>query len=168
MRNTEIKLFDSVLELSKVVTQLKDEGKKIVTTNGCFDLLHTGHISYLSEAAAFGDILIIGINSDKIVENLKGAGRPVQKERDRAFIIASLKMVDFTFVFSEPDPREFLKILKPDIHVKGGDYTPEQLPEKEIVEAHGGKVKIVSFVDGYSTTSIVNKICGSKIIEVND
>ncbi len=168
MRNTEIKVFDSVLQLSKVVTQLKDEGKKIVTTNGCFDLLHTGHISYLSEAATFGDILIVGVNSDKIVENLKGPGRPVQKESDRAFIIASLKMVDFTFVFPEPDPREFLKILKPDIHVKGGDYTPEQLPEREIVEAHGGRIVIVSFVDGYSTTSIVKKIYGSKISDVND
>jgi rfaE bifunctional protein nucleotidyltransferase chain/domain len=96
------------------------------------------------------------------VQKLKGPGRPVQKENDRAFIIGSLKMVDFVFIFSESDPRAFLNILKPDVHVKGGDYTPEKLPEREIVEANGGKIAIVSFVDGYSTSSIVKKICQNK------
>ena len=162
MRNVEAKVFESVHDLSDIVSSLKQQGKTIVTTNGCFDLLHTGHISYLSEAATFGDVLIVGINSDMSVQKLKGPGRPVQKEKDRAYIIGSLKMVDFTFVFSESDPREFLSILKPDVHVKGGDYTPESLPEREVVEANGGKIAIVSFVDGYSTSSIVKKICEKK------
>jgi D-glycero-beta-D-manno-heptose 1-phosphate adenylyltransferase len=162
MRNVETKVFESVHDLSEAIALLKRQGKTIVTTNGCFDLLHTGHISYLTEAASFGDYLIVGINSDMSVEKLKGPGRPVQKEKDRAFIIGSLKMVDFVFIFSESDPREFLNILKPDVHVKGGDYTPEKLPEREVVEANGGKIAIVSFVDGYSTSSIVKKICDSK------
>ena len=162
MRNVEAKVFESVHDLSGIVSSLKQQGKTIVTTNGCFDLLHTGHISYLSEAATFGDVLIVGINSDMSVQKLKGPGRPVQKEKDRAYIIGSLKMVDFTFVFSESDPREFLGILKPDVHVKGGDYTPESLPEREVVEANGGKIAIVSFIDGYSTSSIVKKICEKK------
>jgi glycerol-3-phosphate cytidylyltransferase len=162
MRNVETKVFESVHDLSEVIALLKHQGKTIVTTNGCFDLLHTGHISYLTEAASFGDYLIVGINSDMSVQKLKGPGRPVQKENDRAFIIGSLKMVDFVFIFSESDPRAFLNILKPDVHVKGGDYTPEKLPEREIVEANGGKIAIVSFVDGYSTSSIVKKICQNK------
>jgi rfaE bifunctional protein nucleotidyltransferase chain/domain len=162
MRNVKTRVFESVHDLSEAVALLKHQGKTIVTTNGCFDLLHTGHISYLAEAASFGDYLIVGINSDMSVQKLKGPGRPVQKEKDRAFIIGSLKMVDFVFIFSESDPREFLNILKPDVHVKGGDYTPEKLPEREVVEANGGKIAIVSFVDGYSTSSIVKKICNSK------
>lgn len=162
MRNVETKVFESVQDLSGIVALLRQQGKTIVTTNGCFDLLHTGHISYLSEAASFGDYLIVGINSDMSVQKLKGPGRPVQKEKDRAFIIGSLKMVDYVFIFSESDPREFLKVLKPDVHVKGGDYTPEKLPEREVVEANGGKIAIVSFVDGYSTSSIVKKICDNK------
>jgi glycerol-3-phosphate cytidylyltransferase len=153
-------MFKSVQEVLPLITKVKEEGKTIVTTNGCFDLIHTGHITYLAEAASFGDILIVGINSDESVRKLKGPNRPVQNEMDRAFIIGSLKMVDFTFVFSEPDPCNFLQVIKPDVHVKGGDYTPEKLPERKIVEANGGKIAIVSFVNGYSTTSIVNKICG--------
>lgn len=162
MRNVETIVFENVHGLSEAVASLKHQGKTIVTTNGCFDLLHTGHISYLTEAASFGDYLIVGINSDMSVEKLKGSGRPVQKEKDRAFIIGSLKMVDYVFIFSEDDPRAFLSILKPDVHVKGGDYTPEKLLEREVVEANGGKIAIVSFVDGYSTSSIVKKICDNK------
>lgn len=160
MRNAAIKMFKNVQEVSPLISKLKEEGKTIVTTNGCFDLIHTGHITYLAEAASFGDILIVGINSDESVKKLKGPNRPVQNEMDRAFIIGSLKMVDFTFVFSEPDPCTFLQVIKPDVHVKGGDYTPEKLPERKIIESNGGKIAIVSFVNGYSTTSIVNKICG--------
>jgi len=162
MQISKTTVYEHVDQLFDIVTSLKRQGKKIVTTNGCFDLVHTGHIAYLTEAASFGDILIVGINSDKSVQQIKGPSRPVQKEYDRAFIIGSLKMVDYTFIFSEPDPKNFLSKIKPDIHVKGGDYTPEKLPEREIVEANGGKIAIVSFVNGYSTTSLVNKICGSK------
>jgi D-glycero-beta-D-manno-heptose 1-phosphate adenylyltransferase len=162
VRDCKINVFNTAEELLPELLKLKKEGKKIVTTNGCFDLIHTGHVSYLREAASLGDILIVGINSDKSVQNLKGPGRPVQKEKDRALIIGSLKMVDYTFIFTEPDPKKFLQIIKPDIHVKGGDYTPESLPEREVVESNGGKIVIVSFVNGYSTTSIVNKICTPK------
>lgn len=158
MRVSGVNVFGSVTELKAIIIELRNQNKTIVTTNGCFDLIHTGHVSYLREAASFGDILIVGINSDASVSKLKGPTRPVQKEKDRALIIGSLKMVDYTFIFSEPDPIEFLKIIKPDIHVKGGDYTPEKLPERAVVEENGGKIAIVSFVNGYSTSSIVKKI----------
>ena len=146
--------------LSEIIP-LRRQGKKIVTTNGCFDILHSGHVHYLNDAATFGDILIVGINSDTSVSQLKGPSRPVQKESDRAFILAALKMVDFVFIFSEPDPCAFLERIKPDIHVKGGDYTPEKLPETTIVEKNGGRIAIVPFLDGHSTTSLIKKISTS-------
>lgn len=152
----------SLLEIERTVTALRKNGKTLVTTNGCFDLIHAGHVRYLADAAALGDLLVVGINSDASVARLKGPSRPIQNELDRALLIGSLKMVDFTFVFHEDDPKAFLEILKPDIHVKGGDYVPEKLPEKEIVEKFGGKIVIVPFVTGHSTTSIVNKIVTSQ------
>ncbi len=152
----------SLTEINRVVSQLRKKGKTLVTTNGCFDLLHAGHIKYLADAAALGDLLVVGINSDASVSRLKGPDRPIQNEIDRALLISSLKMVDYTFIFPENDPIAFLEILKPDIHVKGGDYTPEQLPEKSIVEKHGGKIVIVPFTSGLSTTSIVKKIITSQ------
>jgi glycerol-3-phosphate cytidylyltransferase len=112
----------------------------------------------LHDAASKGDILAVGINSDNSVARLKGPERPLQKEYDRAFVIAALKVVDCAFIFNENDPVRFLSILKPDVHVKGGDYTPEQLPEKGVVEQGGGRIEIVSFLKGYSTTSILTKI----------
>jgi D-glycero-beta-D-manno-heptose 1-phosphate adenylyltransferase len=151
-------VYRNVHELTDVIKELRGQGKSIVTTNGCFDIVHTGHVAYLTEAASFGDILIVGINSDKSVQQLKGPTRPLQKEHDRTFIISSLKMVDYAFIFEEKDPIAFLSVIKPDIHVKGGDYTPETLPERKIVEEHGGRIAIVSFVNGYSTTSIVKKM----------
>ena len=153
-------VFRTVHELTQIIADLRKQGKSIVTTNGCFDIVHTGHIAYLTEAASFGDVLIVGINSDKSVQQLKGPTRPLQKEHDRTYIISSLKMVDYAFIFEEKDPIAFLSVIKPDIHVKGGDYTPESLPERSIVEENGGKIAIVSFVDGYSTTSIVKKMHG--------
>jgi len=152
----------SLTEINRIVSQLRKKGKTLVTTNGCFDLLHAGHIKYLADAAALGDLLVVGINSDASVSRLKGPDRPIQNEIDRALLIWSLKMVDYTFIFPENDPIAFLEILKPDIHVKGGDYTPEQLPEKSIVEKHGGKIVIVPFTSGLSTTSIVKKIITSQ------
>lgn len=155
-------VFRNVHELTDVIADIRSKGKSIVTTNGCFDIVHTGHIAYLTEAASFGDVLIVGINSDKSVHQLKGPTRPLQKEHDRTFIISSLKMVDYAFIFEEKDPIPFLSVIKPDVHVKGGDYTPETLPERKIVEENGGKIAVVSFVKGYSTTSIVKKIGESK------
>jgi len=150
--------FDDVENANDYLKTLRDQGKVLVTTNGCFDLLHYGHVRYLLEAAALGDILVVGINSDESVARLKGENRPLQSQKNRAYLVAALKMVDCTFIFPEDDPQQFLRVLKPDIHVKGGDYSPESLPERKIVEQYGGQIRIVSFVDGYSTTSIVKKI----------
>lgn len=145
-------------DILQALSPLREQGRTIVTTNGCFDIIHSGHIQYLSDAAACGDILVVGINSDASVAQLKGPSRPVQKEQDRAFILAALKMVDFVFIFSEPDPCAFLEQIKPDFHVKGGDYTPEKLPETAVVEKHGGKIAIVPFVQGHSTTTLISRI----------
>ncbi|MGF6906323.1 D-glycero-beta-D-manno-heptose 1-phosphate adenylyltransferase [Fusobacterium sp. PH5-44] len=146
-----------------IVEELKKEGKTVVFTNGCFDILHVGHLRYLSEAKKQGDILIVGINSDSSVRILKGNERPINSELDRAEIISALKPVDFTVIFTEETPMELLDKIKPSIHVKGGDYTKELLPETPIVERNGGKVVILSFVEGKSTTQIVNKIQENKL-----
>ena len=150
-------VFETAQAVLEYITPLRNNGKTIVTTNGCFDIIHAGHLQYLSEAASKGDILVVGVNCDEVVKNLKGEGRPIQSENDRAAIVSALKMVDCAFIFTEDDPRAFLKIIKPDIHIKGGDYT-EEIIEKPVVEAHGGKISIVSFKEGRSTTGIINKI----------
>lgn len=156
--------FQSAPELKAAIEPLRKQGKTLVTTNGCFDIIHAGHILYLTEAARLGDILAVGVNCDKVVQKLKGKGRPLQNEQDRLAIVASLRMVDFAFIFREDDPRQFLEILRPDVHVKGGDYS-EEIIEKPVVEKHGGKIKIVSFLKGYSTTSLIAKMTG-KIKEI--
>ncbi len=117
-----------------------------------------GHTTYLSNAKKYGDILIVGINSDKSVKKLKGENRPINSEKDRAEIISSLKSVDYTVIFEEETPEELIAYLKPSVHVKGGDYKKEDLPETKIVESYGGVVVILNFVDGKSTTNIINKI----------
>ena len=147
----------NALEIKSAVATARRRGKTLVTTNGCFDIIHAGHIQYLSEAARLGDILVVGVNCDKVVRNLKGADRPLQNQQDRATIVASLGMVDYSFIFREDDPRAFLEILRPDIHVKGGDYSKEII-EKPVVEKYGGKIRIVSFLPGRSTTSLVERI----------
>ena len=158
MEHTPVPSDINVAEIETKIAPLRAAGKKLVTTNGCFDLLHTGHIKYLYDAARFGDILIVGINSDCSVKELKGPSRPVQPESDRALLIGALKMVDYAFIFSEPDPCAFLEVLRPDVHVKGGDYTPEQLPETSVVERYGGRIIIVPFEQGYSTTGLIETI----------
>ncbi|MCX7726181.1 MAG: D-glycero-beta-D-manno-heptose 1-phosphate adenylyltransferase [Chitinispirillaceae bacterium] len=158
MKANYIENILTVYDVKKAVEPLRKMGKSIVTTNGCFDIIHLGHIKYLYEASKLGDILIVGVNSDESVKSLKGEGRPINREGERAFVVASLKMVDYAFVFCEKDPRAFLEVLRPDIHVKGGDYTPEMLPEREVVEKYGGKVVIVPFVKGFSTTSIIKRM----------
>lgn len=147
----------SAMEIGNAIAETRRRGKILVTTNGCFDILHAGHVHYLSEAAQFGDILVVGVNCDKVVQSLKGAGRPLQNEQDRVAIVANLRMVDYAFIFREADPRAFLEILRPDFHVKGGDYTDEII-EKPVVEKFGGKIKIVSYMKDHSTTSLVEKI----------
>jgi rfaE bifunctional protein nucleotidyltransferase chain/domain len=150
-------VFAGAREASQHLAPLRARGATLVTTNGCFDLIHAGHVRYLAEAAVHGDLLVVGVNSDESTRRLKGPGRPIQDEKDRALVVASLKMVYAAFVFTEDDPRAFLEVLKPECHVKGGDYT-ENIIEKPVVEANGGTVRIVSYVAGRSTSEIIRAI----------
>lgn len=136
------------------------KNKKVVFTNGCFDILHRGHLSYLNEAKSLGDILVIGVNSDKSVKRLKGENRPINNELDRVFMLENLKAVDFVFIFEEDTPYELIKIIRPDILVKGGDWKPEQIVGHDIVQALGGKTLSLNFEDGYSTTNLIKKVQG--------
>ncbi|OGC04215.1 hypothetical protein A2276_06385 [candidate division WOR-1 bacterium RIFOXYA12_FULL_43_27] len=145
-------------ELAKIVRRLKSQGANIVFTNGCFDILHLGHARYLREAKKLGDILIVGLNSDSSVKKLKGNSRPYVTELERAEVLASLECVDYVTIFGESRPDNLLKLLKPKVHVKGGDYKMEHLPEAKLVKALGGKVVIIPPVAGRSTTNIVEKI----------
>lgn len=132
--------------------------KKIVFTNGCFDILHVGHIRYMQEAARLGDILVVGLNSDASVKRLKGPERPVNNQDDRAEMLSSLEFVDYVLIFDEDTPYELIKKIQPDVLVKGGDYNPNNVVGKDIVEARGGELKLLHFVEGKSTTNIINKI----------
>ena len=143
---------------TELVEEAKKNGKKVVFTNGCFDILHAGHVTYLTEAKRQGDILIVGVNSDTSVKRLKGETRPINSEYDRAFVLDALKSVDYTVIFEEDTPEELIACLKPSIHEKGGDYKKEDLPETKIVESYGGEVIILNFVEGKSTTNIIEKI----------
>lgn len=142
----------------EILETAKKDGKKVVFTNGCFDILHRGHVTYLNEAKRQGDILVVGVNSDASVKKLKGESRPINSEYDRAFVLDGLKAVDYTVIFGEDTPEDLIACLKPSVHVKGGDYKKEDLPETKIVESYGGKVVILNFVEGKSTTNIINKI----------
>ncbi len=145
-------------ELIKIVEGLKKEGKKIVFTNGCFDLLHLGHIRYLKEAKKLGDILIIGLNSDTSVRSLKGPNRPLVKEEDRAEILSALEAVDYIVIFNELTPKNLIDKIIPNVLAKGGDWREEEVVGRDTVEAHGGKVIIIPEVKGYSTSALINKI----------
>jgi D-beta-D-heptose 7-phosphate kinase/D-beta-D-heptose 1-phosphate adenosyltransferase len=138
--------------------RVKNTNKKIVFTNGCFDILHVGHKRYLQEAARLGDILIVGVNSDASVKRLKGPSRPVNPEQDRMEILSALGFVDYVVLFDEDTPYELIKTIQPDILVKGGDYSIENVVGRDIVEARGGRVELIQFVEGKSTSNIINKI----------
>jgi len=135
-------------------------GKKVVFTNGCFDIIHTGHINYLYLAKAQGDILIVGLNSDDSVRRLKGAERPINAEKDRALVLSALEMIDYVVIFDEDTPYNLIKKIVPDVLVKGGDWKEEEIVGADIVKANSGEVKSLPFWDGYSTTNIVRKIYG--------
>jgi D-beta-D-heptose 7-phosphate kinase/D-beta-D-heptose 1-phosphate adenosyltransferase len=150
----------SKTEMAAIAKQLKNEGARLVFTNGCFDLLHLGHVRYLREAKKLGDILIIGVNSDTSVTALKGKPRPYVSEMERAEILASLECVDYVVLFSELRPDNLIKAIQPHIHVKGGDYKVGDLPEKKLVESLGGRVVVIPPIEGRSTTNIVAKILG--------
>ncbi len=145
-------------ELAARLARLRARGKRVVFTNGCFDLLHAGHVRYLREAASLGDLLVVGLNSDISVRQFKDAGRPIVPEGDRAEVIAALEMVDYVVVFPERTAEAIVGELRPDVYVKGGDYAPEELPEARVVEAYGGEVKIVHYHEDRSTTGIIQHI----------
>lgn len=144
--------------LSRIVAGLRERGKKIVFTNGCFDLLHAGHVKYLQKARSLGDCLVLGLNSDASVRRLKGEKRPLIGEEERAHILAALDCIDYVTLFDEDTPLELIRALKPDILAKGGDYTADAVVGKDVVEAYGGRVELVSFVDGKSTTNIIERV----------
>lgn len=152
IQNKLIKRADTSLYRSEI------RNKKIVFTNGCFDLLHCGHIQYLEKARSLGDFLWIGLNSDESVRQLKGKTRPIITEMERAIMLSAFYFVDAITIFAEQTPIELIHELQPDIHVKGGDYIAENLPEYSIVVENGGEVKILPFLAGHSTSSIVEKI----------
>lgn len=145
-------------ELQKKLAQWRVKSKTIVFTNGCFDIIHAGHIASLSEAAQHGDLLVVGLNSDSSIKDLKGKGRPVMDEASRALMLASLAMVDAVVIFSEPTPLDLVKAIQPDVMVKGGDYKVEEIAGAREVMEYGGKVIINPIIEGFSTTSIINKI----------
>ena len=146
-------------ELAEVVSAAQGRGLKVVFTNGCFDILHAGHVRYLAEARALGDMLVIGVNSDNSAAALeKGSGRPINNERDRAEVLSALKSVDFVTIFDEDTPYDLIKLLQPDVLVKGGDWAVEDIVGSDIVLARGGVVKSLQFAPGFSTTSLLRKI----------
>ncbi|MDH5561188.1 MAG: D-glycero-beta-D-manno-heptose 1-phosphate adenylyltransferase [Deltaproteobacteria bacterium] len=157
MNNPKDKIF-SLEELAPILQKSRDNNKKFVFTNGCFDIIHTGHTRYLFEARQAGDFLVVGVNSDRSISQIKGDKRPIIKLDERMEILASLYFVDFVFSFDEPDPCNALRKLKPDILIKGGDWSIDQVVGKEIVEAYGGKVFTVPEIKGNSTSSIVDII----------
>lgn len=148
----------TAIEVAQAADQARQQGKKVITTNGCFDILHIGHVRILNQAREEGDLLFLGLNSDASVRRLKGPERPINNENDRAELLANLRSVDFVYIFDEDTPVEFLKLVKPDIHIKGADYTTGELAETPVVESFGGKVKLLPLVPQKSTTSLVQKI----------
>lgn len=146
-------------ELASCLQQAKANGNVVVTTNGCFDVLHLGHLRYLQAARQLGDLLVVAVNSDSSVKELKGENRPLIPEQERAEMLAGLECVDYVVIFPESTPIELLSELKPNIHVKGGDYKLEQLIEREVVEKNGGKVIVGLNVPGKSTTNLIEVIC---------
>lgn len=144
--------------ISEFVENLHRAGKTVAATNGCFDILHVGHVRYLQQSRTYADYLIVLLNSDKSVKSIKGNDRPINNEMDRAEILVALNCVDFVVMFDEDSPALLLDEIKPDVYTKGADYTMETLPERDIMIKNGTKVEFIDFVQGKSTTNIINKI----------
>lgn len=145
-------------EMERLAETWQQDGSTTVFTNGCFDLLHVGHTRYLQKARELGDRLVLGLNSDSSVRGLKGPSRPILPEDERAELLAALACVDYVLVFDEPTADEAIKAVRPTLYVKGGDYDPERIPETPLVRALGGEVRVLPFVEGRSTTSLVSRI----------
>ncbi len=166
----------SLDEMARVCAALQAQGQRVVLTNGCFDLLHRGHVTYLQKARAQGDVLVVGLNSDASVRAFKGPGRPLVPQDDRAAVLAALAGVDYVVIFDEPTAENLVATLKPDVYVKGGDYAPEcdsegrengkPLPEADAVRAYGGAVVILPYLPGYSTTALIDTILARYTIPV--
>jgi D-beta-D-heptose 7-phosphate kinase/D-beta-D-heptose 1-phosphate adenosyltransferase len=145
-------------EAAVLLNDARQAGRRIVFTNGCFDIVHRGHTAFLRDARALGDLLVVGLNTDESVARLKGASRPVNTLEDRAQVLASLSSVDYVVPFGEDTPEDLLRALRPDVFVKGGDYSREMLPEAAVVESLGGTVRILDYVEDHSTTAIIERI----------
>ncbi len=145
-------------KLQELLSVLRANKKKIVATNGCFDILHVGHVRYLKKSKSFGDVLIVGLNSDKSVRSIKGPTRPINPEEDRAEVLCALESVDYVVLFDEDSPKDLLEIIKPNIYTKGADYTLKTLPEADVILRNNGWVEFIDFVEGKSTTKIIDKI----------
>ncbi len=150
----------SAKNLARTLSALRSKGKRIVFTNGCFDILHAGHVDYLSKARCLGDVLIVGLNSDSSVKKIKGKDRPINKESDRAKVLSSLYFVDYITPFNETTPEDLIKKVRPDILVKGSDWKIEDIVGSSFVRSYGGKIKRIPFVKGHSTTSIIERSTG--------
>jgi D-glycero-beta-D-manno-heptose 1-phosphate adenylyltransferase len=152
----------SVEELARIAKEMRSAGKRLVVTNGCFDLLHLGHVRYLQAARALGDVLAVGLNGDQSVRELKGTDRPINNERDRAELLAALKDVDFVAIFPEVRATRFLETVAPEIYVKGGDYTSDTLnaEERAIMQKIGTEIRFIPFQPGYSTSQIIERLKG--------
>ena len=153
--SAKIKSLDELKDLS---AEAREKGKTIVLTNGCFDLLHRGHLHVLRQAKACGDILVVAVNSDRSIKKIKGPGRPVLPEADRAELLATMEMVDYVVLFDESDPHKVVEALRPHVLAKGGDWNKEKIIGADIVERNGGRVAVIPYLKGFSTTDIIERI----------
>lgn len=150
--------FQNLDEAAHWAKRIKNQGMRLVTTNGCFDLLHRGHVTYLNTARQQGDALLIALNTDASVRGLKGASRPVVDEQSRGMLLCNLRSVDGVVLFSDPTPEQFLRAVNPDVHVKGDQYTEDTLPEAPVLRELGTTMAFAPMVDGYSTTTLINRV----------
>ena len=153
--SSKLKILD---ELKTITASARQSGRKIVFTNGCFDLLHRGHVRVLRESKALGDLLIVALNSDRSVRAIKGTGRPVLSETDRVELIAAMEMVDYVILFDDPEPSRLIEALRPDVLTKGGDWPPGEIVGAELVRNSGGEVVVIPYLKGFSTTEIIDRI----------
>lgn len=148
----------TVDEIAVIAAEAKKNGRSVVFTNGCFDLLHRGHVHILRQAKAAGDILIVGMNSDRSVKSIKGSARPILPETDRVELIAAMEMVDYVVLFDEPDPYQLIAAIKPNVLAKGADWSADKIVGSDIVERNGGRVAVIPYLKGFSTTEIIERI----------
>jgi rfaE bifunctional protein nucleotidyltransferase chain/domain len=151
----KLKTIDAI---RAIAADARKNGKSVVFTNGCFDLLHCGHVHILRQAKAAGDLLIVGVNTDRSVQSIKGPGRPIRSEIDRSELIAAMEMVDYVVLFDEPDPTKLIAAIKPNVLAKGGDWSSDQIVGRDLVERDGGRVAVIPYLQGFSTTEIIERV----------